>query len=340
MNSSGRGATSNPAHRFATSDTILDETGDAPNPRTRFEPDAARSIITTNDSPDIPFSASLNPYRGCEHGCAYCFARPTHEFLGFSPGLDFETRILVKHDAPKLLRHELSAASWDARPLALSTVTDCYQPIERRLELTRACLAVLAEFLQPVGVITKNHLVTRDTDLLAELARHSAAHVSISLTTLDPGLAKRLEPRASPPARRLAAIRELSDAGIPVAILMAPCIPGLTDHEIPAVFAAAAAAGACEASIIPLRLPGAVAGIFTEWLETHLPGSRDRILGRIQDLRGGRLNDPNFTSRFRGQGVHADLMRSLARNARRRLNLPGLPTLSSAAFRPPQLRLL
>ncbi len=313
--------------------------GDAPR-RTQFLRDDSQSIITTNSSPDVPFDASINPYRGCEHGCAYCFARPTHEYLGFSAGLDFESRIVVKENAADLLRDELIAPRWRPRPLAMSTVTDCYQPVERRLELTRRCLAVLADLRHPVGIITKNHLVTRDADHLAELASFGAANVTISITTLDADLAKTLEPRASPPGRRLAAIRELTAAGVPVSVLMAPCIPGLTDHEIPAVFAAAAEAGARDAGFIPLRLPGAVAPIFEGWLDEHRPGSKDRVLDRIRSMRGGNLNDPRFGNRFRGEGVYADNMRSLASIARRRAKFAGLPELSIGAFRPPQMRLL
>lgn len=337
-----RGSNANPKNRFTALEVELDpaETADDAPSRTQFLRDDSRSIITTNSSPDIPFDASINPYRGCEHGCAYCFARPTHEYLGFSAGLDFESRIVVKDNAPALLRDELISSRWRVRPVAMSTVTDCYQPVERRLELTRRCLEVLTDLRHPVGVITKNHLVTRDADLLSELAAHQAAHVVISLTTLDPDLAKTLEPRASSPTRRLAAIRKLSAAGVPVAVLMAPCIPGLTDHEIPAVFAAAAEAGAIEAGWIPLRLPGVVAPIFEQWLTDHRPGSKERVLERIRSMRGGSLNDPRFGSRFRGEGVYAEGMRSLAKIARRRAKFPGLPALSTAAFRPPQMRLL
>ncbi len=331
-----RGSTDNPKNRF-TAFALEPDPEDEPRVvRTQFLRDSSQSIISTNTSPDVPFDASINPYRGCEHGCAYCFARPTHEFLGFSAGLDFESRIVVKDNAEALLRAELLAPSWRPRPLALSTVTDCYQPVERRLELTRRCLAVLADLRHPVGIITKNHLVTRDIDLLAELAHHCAAHVSISITTLDSDLAKKLEPRASTPSRRLSAIRELTAAGVPVSVLMAPCIPGLTDHEIPAVFAAASEAGAVDAHIIPLRLPGAVAPIFEQWLTAHRPGSRERILERVRSMRGGQLNDPRFGSRFRGEGPFAESLRSLARLAHRRAKFPGFPPLSAKGFRAAQ----
>jgi DNA repair photolyase len=242
----GRGAAGNPANRFdarafEVDGDALDADPDlASDPGTRFLHDHTRAILAFNDSPDVPFDASLNPYRGCEHGCVYCFARPTHEYLGFSAGLDFETRILVKHDAPRLLRETLASPRWTPRPIALSGVTDPYQPVERRLGLTRRCLEVLAEFRNPVGVVTKNHLVTRDADLLASLAEHGAAVVNVSLTSLDDALQRRMEPRASSPARRLDAIRTLASAGVPVRALVAPVIPGLTDHELPALLAAAA----------------------------------------------------------------------------------------------------
>ena len=243
----GRGAADNPPNRFealahAPDPEAIDP--DGPGPDTEFLKDPSRSLITYNDSPDVGFTASINPYRGCEHGCIYCYARPTHEYLGFSAGLDFETKILVKEDAPELLRRELSSPRWTPQVLAISGVTDPYQPVERRLELTRRCLEVLAEFRNPVAIITKNHLVTRDVDLLGELARHEAVAVYLSVTTLDPRLARTMEPRTSQPARRLAAIEALSRAGVPSGVLVAPVIPGLTDHEMPKIVAAAARAGA------------------------------------------------------------------------------------------------
>ncbi|HZJ15763.1 MAG TPA: PA0069 family radical SAM protein, partial [Chthoniobacteraceae bacterium] len=283
------------------------------------------------------------PYRGCEHGCAYCFARPYHEYLGFSAGLDFESKIMVKMRAAQLLREALSKKSWKPQPIAMSGVTDVYQPIERRLGLTRACLAVCAEFRQPVAIITKNHLVTRDADLLGELAKFQAASVCISLTTLDGQLAKELEPRASTPRRRLAAIAELRAAGVPVQVLTAPIIPGLNDHEIPALLAAAAEAGAIDASYTILRLPLAVAPIFEQWLETHRPGHKDKVLGRIRELRGGQLNDPRFGSRMRGEGSLAAEIKAFFDMARRKAGLASrkrvmeraVAQLSTAAFRVP-----
>jgi len=339
----GRGAEFNPKNRFEALayepdlDCLDGDEEEEQRPiRTQFLRDGARSIITRNDSPDVGFEFSLNPYRGCEHGCTYCFARPTHEYLGFSAGLDFESKIVVKEDAPELLREELSSPRWKPALLAMSGVTDCYQPVERRLGLTRRCLAVLAEFRNPVAVITKNHLVTRDIDLLQELARWDAASVAISVTTLDETLARKLEPRASPPRRRLAAIRELSEAGVPVRVLMAPVIPGLTDHEMPSLLAAAAEAGAKGCGYVPLRLPWAVAPIFERWLETQSPGEKEKVLGRIREMRGGRLNDARFGSRMRGEGFYATQMAQFFAVASRKAGLAGWGAeLSTAAFRRP-----
>ncbi|HST61668.1 MAG TPA: PA0069 family radical SAM protein, partial [Longimicrobium sp.] len=303
----GRGAPQNPKNRFVDAEYVadgdwLDTLGDdEPDPRTEFLRDHTRGIISRNDSPDIPFETSVNPYRGCEHGCIYCFARPTHEYLGFSAGLDFETRILVKHEAPELLRKELASPRWTGQPIAMSGVTDPYQPVERRLEITRRCLEVLAEFRNPVAMVTKNHLVTRDIDLLGELAAHGAAIVNISITTLNEKLQRVMEPRASTPARRLDAVRKLTAAGIPVRVLAAPVVPGLTDHEMPAILAAAAEAGASAASYIPLRLPHGLKGLFEEWLETHFPDRKDKVLNRIREMRGGKLYDSEWGTRMRGE---------------------------------------
>lgn len=340
--SSGRGSEANPKNRFARleCEPLEEDLDPAPLVRTQFFKDDAQSIISHTQSPDVGFTASLNPYRGCEHGCAYCYARPTHEYLGFSGGLDFETKIMVKEKAAELLRKELSAKSWKAEPLAMSTVTDCYQPVERRLGLTRECLEVLAEFHQPVGIITKNHLVTRDIDLLQKLAPHNAAMVHLSITTLDGDLAKKLEPRASPPVRRLAALRELTEAGIRVEVLMAPCIPGLTDHEMPALCAAAREAGAMDIGFIPLRLPMIVAPLFEQWLERHLPGSKDKVLNRIREIRGGKLNDSRFGSRMRGEGFYAEQMHQLFAVAKRKAGFKASEfQLSSASFRVPGAQL-
>ena len=282
---SGRGAVGNPANRFEKlhlepdPDAAGEALGEAPAPlRTQFFKDHSASIIARNDSPDVAFETSLNPYRGCEHGCSYCYARNTHEYLGFSAGLDFETKIMVKEDAPDLLLRELSSPKWKPQTLALSGVTDCYQPVERRLQLTRRCLAVLVEFRNPVVITTKNYLVTRDLDLLRELAAHGAAKVHLSVNSLDSELARKLEPRAASPKMRLAAVEALAKAGVPVGVLVAPVIPALNDHEIPAVLAAAKAAGAGWAGMEILRLPLTVAPIFEEWLARNVPGKKDKIL--------------------------------------------------------------
>ena len=310
---------------------------DSGSPRTQFIKDASRSIIAYNDSPDVGFDASINPYRGCEHGCIYCYARPTHEYLGFSAGLDFETKILVKEDAPELLRKELSSPSWKPQVLAISGVTDPYQPVESRLRITRKCLEVLAEFRNPVAIITKNHLVTRDIDLLREMARFEAACVFVSVTTLDARLAREMEPRTSSPSLRLAAIEALAKAEVPVGVMVAPVIPGLTDHEVPAIIAAAAAAGAGRAGYTVVRLPYAVAGLFERWLSEHLPDRKKKILSHIRDIRGGKLNDPEFKSRMRGQGVYSEQIRSMFSLACRRAGLnTDKRELSTASFRRPR----
>jgi DNA repair photolyase len=336
----GRGAAGNPPNRFEKRHYEPDAdctAGDSPAPTTEFFRDTTRTIIATNNSPDVGFEASINPYRGCEHGCIYCYARPTHEYLGFSAGLDFESKIMVKEDAPELLRRELSSRRWQPKPLALSGVTDPYQPIERRPRLTRRCLEVLAEFRNPVIIITKNHLVTRDADLLAELARHNAAAVIVTLTTLDEELRRILEPRASQTAGRLMAIEELNRAGVPAGTLVAPVIPGLTDHEIPTILAEAAQRGARFAGFTPVRLPLAVAPLFERWLEQHFPDRKEKVLGRIRGLRGGKLNDARFGHRMRGDGPVADVIRKLFRVARQRVGIPdGWPDLSTAAFRRPE----
>ncbi len=340
----GRGSETNPPNRFEKVAFTPDpEAADPeePLPRTEFLRDASRSVIATNDSPDVGFEASINPYRGCEHGCAYCYARPTHEFLGFSAGLDFETKILVKENAPELLRRELSSPRWKPKVLAMSGVTDPYQPAERRLRLTRRCLEVLAEFRNPVAIVTKNHLVTRDADLLAELARHGAAAVFVSITTLDRGLAGAMEPRTSTPSRRLAAIEALSRAGVPCGVMVAPVIPGLTDHEIPAIVRAAALAGARRAGHVVLRLPLGVKSLFEEWLDRHFPDRKAKVLHRLREVRGGRLNDPRFGSRMTGEGEYARQVEALFRLACRQAGISGEGAgLSAAAFRVPAGRQL
>jgi DNA repair photolyase len=335
----GRGAPANPPNRFEPFAYVRDPEDDGPEGPaldTQFFKDVSRSIISYNDSPDVGFDASINPYRGCEHGCIYCYARPTHEYLGFSAGLDFESRILVKDDAPELLRRELSSPRWKPQVLAISGVTDPYQPVERRLQLTRRCLQVLADFRNPVVIITKNHLVTRDVDFLGELAAHQAARVFLSVTTLDGNLSRVMEPRASHPTRRLAAVEWLARAGVPVGVLVAPVIPGLTDHELPSIIAAASRAGAQCAGYVTVRLPHGVAPLFEQWLGEHFPDRKDKVLHRIRAIRGGKLNDPRFSSRMRGEGIFAEQIQSLFTLACRAAGIEGRgPPLSTAAFRRP-----
>jgi DNA repair photolyase len=353
----GRGAATNPANRFERIAIEFDPPKDGPGCagveetasgcmgagaderpilRTQFYKDHASSLISRNTSPDLGFEYTLNVYRGCEHGCAYCYARPYHEYLGFSGGLDFESKIMVKEDAPDLLREELAARTWRVGVLAMSGVTDCYQPVERRLGLTRRCLAILAEFRQPVSIITKNALVVRDLDHLAELTRYGAVRVTLSITTLDPELGRAMEPRASLPAQRLAAIRAVAAAGVPACVNIAPIIPGLNDHEIPTILAAAAEAGAVSAGWGMLRLPLGVKDVFLEWLDRRFPGKKNRILARIRDVRGGRLDDSAFGVRMTGEGIFAEQIRALFRASARRHGLDRpLPELSAAGFRRP-----
>jgi DNA repair photolyase len=341
----GRGSAENPANRFVRLTVVPD--ADAPAeetilPRTQFLKDSARSAITCNNSPDIPFEASINPYRGCEHGCAYCYARPTHEYLGFSAGLDFETNIMVKDNAPELLAEELARPSWQPKVLAISGVTDAYQPVERRLQLTRRCLQVLTEFRNPASIVTKNHLVTRDIDVLSEMARHRLVAVFISITTLDAHLARIMEPRASAPHRRLEAIKKLAASGIPAGVIVAPVVPGLTDHELPQVVKAAAEAGATMAGFTPVRLPLAVAPLFEDWLSRHMPERKDKVLNRIRSMRDGKLNDSAFGQRLRGRGPFADQIQQMFDLACRKagINQDRLD-LDTSAFRRPgqQLKL-
>lgn len=346
----GRGASHNPANRFdrlvyvADPDLAPDfEDSEQPLPRTEFLRDSSRSVIAYNDSPDVGFDASINPYRGCEHGCVYCYARQTHEYLGLSAGLDFETKILVKEDAPELLREELSSPKWKPQVIAISGVTDAYQPVERSLRLTRRCLEVFLEFRNPVMIVTKNQLVTRDIDLLVELARHDAAAVFLSVTTLDAGLARVMEPRTSTPMNRLGAIEALAQGGVPVGVLVAPVIPGLTDHEITSIIKAAVEAGARYAGYVVLRLPYGNAALFERWLEENRPARKEKVLSRIRQIRGGEINDPRFKSRMRGEGVYSEMIRSMFNQACRRAGIVDRhPSLSVDAFRRPdgaQLRL-
>jgi len=335
----GRGASHNPANRFIPlyydeDPARLDPEG--PAPRTQFFVDRTRSIIAQNDSPDVGFTHSINPYRGCEHGCSYCYARPYHEYLGMSAGLDFETKIMVKEDAPRLLRRELLSPKWEPVVLSMCGVTDAYQPIERRLKISRRCLEVLAEFRNPVGIVTKNHLVTRDIDLLQELARHHASCVFLGITTLDDDLAGKMEPRATRPSGRLKAISELAAVGIPAGVMIAPVIPGLTDHEMPAILKAAADAGATFAAYTLLRLPYAVKDVFLHWLEQQYPERKEKVLSRIREFREGKLTDSRFEYRGRGEGNWAELLRDMFRLHRARVGIgPHGPGLSTAAFRRP-----
>ena len=279
--------------------------------RTEFFEDASRSVLVSNDSPDIHFNWGINPYRGCEHGCIYCYARPSHEYLGWSAGLDFETKIMVKRDAPSLLSKELRKRSWKPDVISLSGNTDPYQPVERRLKLTRGCLKVLLDHRNPVGIITKNHLITRDLDILAPMAKLRLVKVMISVTTLRSEIASMMEPRTSTPERRLAAIQALSEAGVPTGVMVAPVVPGLTDEELPTIIEAAVESGARRAGYILLRLPGPVAPLFEDWLERVLPERKDKIIRRIKDLRSGKLNDPRFGHRMRGHGIWAQTLSDL-----------------------------
>jgi DNA repair photolyase len=334
----GRGASHNPANRFEPLELVRDGwlDPDDPGPRTELLRDYSRSIISCNDSPDVGFDMSVNPYRGCEHGCIYCYARPNHEYLGFSAGLDFETKILVKEDAPELLRAELSSPRWKPQTILLSGVTDPYQPAERRLRITRRCLEVLAESRNPVAISTKSYLVTRDIDLLSELARHGSVGVSLSITTLDERLAQVSEPRASSPARRLQAIARLAEAGVPAGVNVAPVIPGLTDHELPRILEAAADAGATFAGYIMLRLPHGVAPLFERWLDRHLPERKEKVLNRLREMRGGRLYDSRYGTRGRGEGRYAEHITRLFQVACRKARFDRRPPpLSAAAFRRP-----
>lgn len=324
----------------------LDEDGNVIPERqikTRVFRDKSRTIISTNDSPDIGMEATLNPYRGCEHGCIYCFARPTHEYLGMSAGLDFETNIFAKPEAAQLLAEKLSSPGWEPKIIFMSGVTDSYQPLERKLKITRQCLQVLVEFCNPVSFITKNHLVTRDIDLLSQLAERNAVSVNMSVTTLDRSLARNMEPRASTPPLRLRAIEMLSKAGVHVNVLIGPVVPGLTEHEIPAILKSAADAGAKSAGYTMLRLPYGVKDLFQTWVHEHYPERAEKILNRIRAIRDGKLNDGEFGTRMRGEGFYADQVWQLFNMYRQKYGLTKRAMLSTAHFngraRDPQLQL-
>jgi len=339
----GRSASWNPANRFeklhidlGDEDVVqIDPTSEEEKPRrdTQFFNDLTKTIIARNNSPDVGFETSINPYRGCEHGCIYCFARPTHEYLGLSAGLDFESRIMVKKDAAKLLEAELSSPKWKPQVLVMSGVTDPFQPIERKLRVTRSCLEVLARFRNPVAIITKNRLVTRDIDLLGQLAQDNASAVNISVTSLDPTLQRVLEPRTSSPQARLEAVRTLRAAGIPVGVMVAPIIPGLTDHEVPKIVEACGEAGAQFAGYTIVRLPWSIAPLFEHWLDEHFHEKKEKVLSRIRHIRDGKMNDARWGSRIKGEGIFAEQIRSMFEVSCRRAGMDGRPKLSTAAFR-------
>jgi DNA repair photolyase len=341
----GRGATYNPPNRFEPIEFVPD--GDAldadlaedeiPLPQTQFLRDTTKTILARNNSPDVGFDVSINPYRGCEHGCIYCYARPFHEYLGMSAGVDFETKIFVKEDAPELLRNELQKKSYEPEVIALSGVTDPYQPVERRLRITRRCLEVLAEFRNPATIITKNHLVTRDIDVLTEMASFDGIAVNLSVTTLDPELQRVMEPRTSIPKRRLLAIEKLANAGIPVGIMVAPIVPGITDEEMGDILQACRDAGAQWAGWVMLRLPHAVAPLFEDWLTHHFPERKEKVLNRIRGMRGGRMYDSKWGERARGTGEFADQTNALFRALRRKAGYEQERRydLSTASFRRP-----
>ena len=333
----GRGAVTNLQGRYEVQqrETFYDgwqplpgeeaDESDAPALRTQVFEERAKSILTRNQSPDLPFSVSLNPYRGCEHGCIYCFARPTHSYLGLSPGLDFESRIYAKVNAPELLARELSKPGYDAEPIALGVNTDAWQPVERDLRLTRRVIEVLAERQHPFAAITKSSLIERDLDLLVPMAQRRQFMAAITITTLDADIARTLEPRAATPARRLRTIRTLTGAGIPVGVSIAPVIPFVTEPDMERVLEACAEAGATSASYIVLRLPWEVAPLFRQWLDAHFPQRAERVMNRVRDMRGGKDYDPSFSRRMKGTGLWADLLKQRFQQAVKRLGLNARP---------------
>ena len=327
----GRGTSLRPANRFerihAEDDfEQLDPADDAAAGRgvvTEYLPDDSQSIVSENDSPDIPFRYSINPYRGCAHGCSYCYARPSHEYLGLNAGIDFESKVLVKHRAPELLRAWLARDAWQPEPIIFSGVTDCYQPAEREFRLTRGCLEVACEARQPIAIITKNALVTRDLDILRQMAADRTVSVALSITSLDAELARVMEPRTSTPAARLRAVRQLADAGVPVRVMVAPIIPGLNDFEMPAVLKAASEAGAQGAGYTLLRLPLAVRPVFIDWLERTQPLKAAKVQSLIRATRGGKLNSSQFGARMRGEGLMAEQIKQTFQVFARRYGLDG-----------------
>ncbi|MEM7045083.1 MAG: PA0069 family radical SAM protein [Pseudomonadota bacterium] len=348
----GRGAALNPKVRFDRLGTEAFDDGwdsltlareDEGRPATEVSADRSRSVIARNQSPDIPFDQSINPYRGCEHGCIYCYARPSHAFLGLSPGLDFETKLWAKYDAAELLVKELARPAYRCSPIALGANTDPYQPVERKLGITRKIVDVLARHDHPLTIVTKSSAVLRDIDLLASMAEKTLAAVAVSITTLDPALARKMEPRAAAPHRRLEALRELSAAGIPTVVMVAPIIPGLTDHETESIVEAAADCGVWHATYTLLRMPHEIKELFRNWLLHHEPLKADRIISLHRQCRGGRLNDPRFGKRMRGEGTYAELIGRRFRVARKRFGVDRkIPDLRTDLFKKPgdQLRLL
>ena len=339
----GRAAGSNPDNRFdqLTSHAVDDGwtvDDDLPVLRTQVTEEIARTVISRNTSPDLSFDRSINPYRGCEHGCIYCYARPSHAFLGLSPGLDFETKLIARPNAAEQLRKELSNPRYQPAMIAIGTNTDAYQPIEKERKIMRDVLGVLRDFNHPVGIVTKGTLIERDIDILAQLAAKGLTRVGISMTTLDPKTSRTMEPRVPAPAARLRTIRRLTDAGIPVRVMVSPVVPALTDHELEAILEAAQAAGAVAASSTVLRLPREVSVLFRDWLSEHYPDRASRVMGRVRELHGGKDYDPNFGTRMVGQGVWAGMIRQRFKIATRKLGLDrSLPPLRTDLFaRPPQ----
>lgn len=332
----GRGAASNPQGRFEQLARSAEHDAEAgANPDTVVTLQRARGIITRNDSPDIPFAQSINPYQGCEHGCIYCYARPSHAYLGLSPGLDFETRLFSKENAAQLLRRELSRPGYRCEVIALGANTDPYQPIERRRKVTRGILEVALEFRQPLGIVTKSSLIERDLDVLAPMAKQGLLHAFVSIGTLDGEIARTLEPRAAAPYRRVQTVRRLSEAGIPCGVLTAPIIPFLNDKDLESVLGAAREAGACMAGYTLLRLPWEVKDLFKDWLERNYPLKAAHVMARVRDMRGGRENDPRFGHRMRGEGQFAELIGKRFEVACRRLglNCTGRNRLDTSKFR-------
>ncbi len=339
----GRGATTNPAVRYDRQQaepfedgwTPLDALPELPPLPTTLTRDASRTAISWNGSPDIGFDRAVNPYRGCEHGCVYCYARPSHAYLGFSPGLEFETQIVFKPDVAALLERELRRPGYVARPMALGSNTDPYQPVDRTLRLTRAVLEVLDRFNHPLSIVTKSAGVLRDLDILQRMAARGLVRVWLSVTTLDPALARRMEPRAAAPSRRLQTITALQEAGVPAGVLAAPMIPGLNDMELERILAAARRHGAAHAGTVLLRLPSELRDVFTAWLEEHVPDRARRVLALIRETRGGALNDSRFHHRFSGGGPYADLLAQRFARARRQLGFLGRDALDCSQFRCP-----